>query len=379
MPVFDGRFTSLKVVNCDLAAGDKRGCFSIVFRAHDLVDGKDVALKFFDLEPAVAANVYRRMAFDREDAILRTLLTRDRCLQLAKSLSVYSLSLALPAGGAVSVPCSYFAVEWLDEPIDEYFLDRQPYTAANRLRLFRDILLAVEALHRQEVFHRDLKADNFRAVQTALKRVVVAIDLGCAARLDSGAVATSYGCSVGAPAYAAPEAICGLAGNRRVAAFTDHYALGCLLFEMFNKDLFFRVVQSMNPALSARLTAIAHSISPVGDDWTQITQLNTALDRFANGVAPVPMDMPGHTCDPAVVPLLSEALRALTNFDYRRRPRPLGWARGRIDIAIRVLDNESEYQKRLRNARELRRRRIQRAKDLEARIAARNRTRLLPC
>lgn len=239
LPLFDGRFSSLKVVNCDLAKDERRGCFSIVFRAIDTLDGKPVALKFFDLDPAIAADAYRRLAFNREHGLLQSLLTRERCLQLVKSLSSYQLTIPASGGITFTIPCSYFAIEWLDEQIDEYFLDRKPFTAIERLRLFRDVVLAVEALHREEVFHRDIKPDNLRSLTKALKRVVVAIDLGCAARLDSSAVAVAYGHSVGAPAYTSPEATCGLAGNRLVAPQTDHYALGCLLFEMFKKDVCF--------------------------------------------------------------------------------------------------------------------------------------------
>ena len=50
LPELDGRFTDLKLVNCQGAV--KRGNFSLVFRAKDKVAGDDVAIKFFDLDPA---------------------------------------------------------------------------------------------------------------------------------------------------------------------------------------------------------------------------------------------------------------------------------------------------------------------------------------
>src|ERR1700685_1037236 len=89
LPLLDGRFANLKVVNCNVATGEKRGCFSIVFRADDTIEGKPVALKFFDLNPSAISDVYRRTAFERESKILQTLQTRERCLQLVKAESNY--------------------------------------------------------------------------------------------------------------------------------------------------------------------------------------------------------------------------------------------------------------------------------------------------
>jgi serine/threonine protein kinase len=141
LPLLDGRFANLKAVNCDITTGEKRGFFSIVFSANDVLEGKRVALKFFDLDPSAISDVYRRTAFERESKILQSLLTAERCLQLVKSESNYLLNFP----GGLSLPCSYFAVEWLDEDIDEYFLGKSPISPANKLKLFIDIVLAVEA------------------------------------------------------------------------------------------------------------------------------------------------------------------------------------------------------------------------------------------
>ena len=52
-PILDGRFRNIRVVNCDVATGTKRGCFSLVFRAEDVIEGKDVALKFYDMRRVI--------------------------------------------------------------------------------------------------------------------------------------------------------------------------------------------------------------------------------------------------------------------------------------------------------------------------------------
>jgi serine/threonine protein kinase len=364
LPLLDGRFANLKVVNCNVATGEKRGCFSIVFRADDTIEGKPVALKFFDLNPSAISDVYRRTAFERESKILQTLLTRERCLQLVKAESHYILNFP----GGFALPCSYFAVEWLDEEVDEYFLGKSLIPSADKLRLFIDILLAIEALHGRDVFHRDIKADNIRAVRRAVRRIVVAIDLGTAARLDSPPIGVPYAHAVGAPAYAAAESICGLAGNRTLAPLTDHYALGCLLFELFNRDFFFVAVQTLNPSLHARYSAIALGVTEKTDPLKQIAQLKEGLKHYARGVAPVSIDGVGSTCDPATAGLLNDVLARLTHIDYRERDVKLEWVRQRIGCAVRVLENEKAYQLKLRASRERKAKRIQRALELDARI-----------
>ena len=335
LPLLDGRFENLKAVNCNVATGQKRGCFSIVFRADDVVEGKPVALKFFDLDPTAIGDQYRRSAFNRESKILEALLAGERCLQLVRQESTYLLNIPLANGVSVTLPCSYFAIEWLDDDIDEYFLGKKPFTAVEKLKLFNNIVLAIEALHRRDVFHRDIKADNIRAVQRAVKRIVVAIDLGTAARLDSPQIGSPYGHPVGAPAYSAVESFCGLAGNRIIAPLSDHYALGCLLFELFNINYFFAAVQQINPGLMARYSAIAVNVTEKHDPQRQVLQLNTSLDQYARGVAPVPIDGSGSSCDPATASLLNEVVSCLTHVDYRKRDLNLEWVRTRIQSAIR--------------------------------------------
>lgn len=364
-PLVANRYANLRAVNCAVGGAAKRGCFSIVFKAHDVLEDRPVALKFFDLDPGVQADVYRRTAFVRESQLLQALLNRERCLQLVDSLNTYQLNV-----GGFAVPCSYFAVEWLDNDIDHYFLARQPLPPVAKLRLFNDVVLAVEALHRCEIFHRDLKADNLRSADKELRRVVVAIDLGTAARVDSGALATGYGHPVGAPAYAAPEAFCGAAGNRRIAQFTDYYALGCLLYELFNPDYFYVAVNVANPSLQARLIAVIQNVPERVNEAIQLAQLNTALDHFGLGVAPVRIDGPGSLCDAATAPILNEVLRKLTHFDYRQRAPSLAWVRTRLWSAIRVLENERLYQARLAASRARRKRRIERLRERDAKARA---------
>lgn len=346
-----------------------------MFSAHDIVEDVPVALKFYDIAPHLVTNDYRRACFRREHEILQVLMNKKRCLQLASALTTYSLAIPISNGHIATFPCEYFAVEWINEDIDQYFFRQETVEPLDKLYIFNELTLAVEALHRQEVFHRDLKPDNLRQYEDSLKRVVVAIDLGTAARFSSGAIQSDYQHSVGASAYAAPEANHGLAGHRRLGRYTDYYALGCMLYELFNPDYFFRALLTKNPRCQAIHTLMSMELHGITDEDEKLRTWRRALGKFSSGIEPVHIDGPGNTVPSGIAAILNEVLRSLTHIDYSNRPVDLEWVRVRIWAAIRTLKNEKLYQRRLALAREVRRRRIEkqqrRAKSLSTFVADR--------
>ena len=350
----------------------------MVFRAQDNAENKTVALKFYDQDPQWRNDIYRINAFKREHEILQSLLNVDRCLQLASALSTCAIEETIDGVAGVSFSADYFAVDWLTDEIDEYFLAQDQFEPIEKLKLFNEIVLAVETLHAHEVFHRDLKADNLRAYQASLKKMVVAIDLGTAARFDSNCISSSYGHSVGAPAYAAPEAICGLAGNRTLAPFTDYYALGCMLYELFNPDYFYQALRGANRNFDFRLSAMASELAGHSIKSNEVVSWDSVVQRFSAGVNPVLIDNVGSSIPRGVSGIMNEVLIALTSIDYKKRKVHNNWIRNKVWTAIRVLENQAEYARRLHIARTRRERREMAAKEKEARLAA-ARERRLPC
>ncbi len=369
LPLLDGRFEGMRLVNYDAVNSRKRGCFSLVFHATDRTSGLPVALKFFVIDPQWYLDAYRREAFRRENAILQVVAGAQRCLQLVTPYSEFQFTLPVAAGSAVTIPCPYFAIEWIDRDVDEYFLEQHKFDAATKLHLFNDIVLAVESLHRREVFHRDLKPDNIRARGNGSNTVVVVIDLGTAARHSSNVIQNQYGKPVGAHAYAAPEAICGLAGVRALAPFTDLYALGCLLFELFNPGLFYRALSTRNPRYQAMLTGMGTFLGGAATDAEKVEAWKRGLTALSHGAVPVPLDGPGSSVPPGIGTLLNEVLSRLTAVDYRKRPPNLQWVRGRVWAAIRSVEGQAIYGRRVAHAREMRRRRIEKARLKRERLA----------
>jgi len=367
LPLLSGRFSKLKLVNYDSIADQKRGCFSLVFSAVDDMTGEQVALKFFDLHPALLIDKYRREAFEREQEILKTLINKNRCLQLVQQMEYYDLNINNGSGPPFTYRCSYFAVQWIKDDIDEYFLN-SGVNAIEKLRLFNETVLAVEALHRNQVFHRDLKVDNFRALKNSIERCVIAIDLGAAARFASGFIKSFYGESVGASGYAGPEAICGLAGNRELAKYTDIYALGCLLYELFNSTYFFCCLEIDNPNIGLVLAAMTSHLTGATTDSEQKAAWRKALSIHGGGISPSVIDGAGSTAPAGIVPILNEVLAALTHFDYDRRPKDLESVRRKIWSAIRTLQNQKFYTAKLDQQREQRRRREEKLRLKELRL-----------
>jgi serine/threonine protein kinase len=377
--LLDGRFEKIELVNYNSVVDAKRGSFSLVFKAYDRLTDRFVALKFYDPDPQWMNDQYRFGCFQREYTVLNELRGADRCLQLASELGRFILEEKVPGGLTISLACHYFAVDWLDQEIDGFFLQQELFPALAKLHLFNEIVLAVEALHVRKIYHRDLKWDNLRATQAGTKRVVVAIDLGTAIRLDAGNIQRAYLQTVGAPPYAAPEAWFGLAGSRSLAPYTDMYALGCLLYELFNHDFFFEAVRTQNGYYDLTVTAMGSYLQGLTQEDKQIAAWRKATRELGRGIVAVPVNGPGSSVPAGIACFLNEVVASLTHIDFEKRPAILSGVRQKIWAAIRLLQNQHEYQKRLEKSRELKRRKIEKVRQQEARLALRLEQRKKSC
>lgn len=338
LPALDGRYTGIKCVNYTPGRSTKKGVFSLVFRAHDTTSGLSVALKFFD--PEKMGEAYRILAFGREPEILKPLIGRRRCLQLVQPMQQHTWKY----DSSISIPLTYFALKWLDGEVEEVFQQQELYDPIDKLKLFVNAASAIEAIHRAGLFHRDIKPDNLRFYRKMGRVIVVVIDMGTAARLDTPPIMPDYLSAVGLPLYSAPEAYCGLSGHREVAKFTDFYALGCLLYELFNKDLFGGLMLR-NSKYRAVLGACAVDLlATVRGEMIRAWGINAK--RFRHAVPPPRIDSPGTTAPPAVAAILNELLQGLVKFDYSERTTDFEVIRDRAMRAVHILGHERR-QKRI--------------------------------
>lgn len=123
----------------------------------------------------------------------------------------------------------YLALEYVDgEQIDRY-CDCHALDGKTRIRLFLDVLEAVEHAHKNLIVHRDIKPPN---VLVRKDGQVKLLDFGIAKLLaeelgpEAPTVLTVGGVRPMTPQYAAPEQL----RNETVTTATDIYSLGVLLY-----------------------------------------------------------------------------------------------------------------------------------------------------
>ncbi|GAM11825.1 putative serine/threonine-protein kinase [Geobacter sp. OR-1] len=363
----NNRFTNIKCVNWPPDPGEnKRGNFSLVFKAFDTTTNKTVAIKFMD--PSHLGNDYRINCFKREPKILDHILNKPRCLQIVDKINSHIIEIKLPNGFAVNLPCDYFVTDWIDYDIDDYFFNKDNLPAKLKLTVFKLVLLAVDAIHKNGIFHRDLKPDNMRANSSKIDdKVVFVIDFGTAAQYDSAKILEEYTAQVGANLYSAPEAFLGFSGERNIAKFTDIYALGCMLYELFNDSLYFES-QISNPNYRVIMTTLGVNLMQCKTLQDKIACWNSNMSSFSKMVDPP--DFYGDRCTlPAsIISLIEPLYKELVAFDFNKRLCNFDKIRNRIDTAIKVLDNDLYQRKKIEHRKLLKLRAIEKTIKKEARL-----------
>jgi len=354
LPLLEGRFSNIKCVNYSGPSHEKKGLFSLVFSCHDQEQHRPAALKFFD--PEYLADIYRLRCFEREPTVLTRMFGKKRCLQLMQEVKLFDLKVAVAGGYEITLHCNYFAIEWMNEDVEDYFLNQQSHAAHTKLLAFRRIVLATEALHRLGVFHRDLKPENLRAELVRNEQMIKAIDMGTAAMYDVQSLLSDYKGAVGDRRYSSPEACCGLAGDRRLARYSDYYALGCMLFELFNQDYFY-IAQRRMSDFATVLAAIAIDLNMKDTAEEKYRAWLENVRRFKHAIVVPNIGEAGSSAPRCICAELNYILRKLVSLDMADRVDDLEWVRARVTSAIHVLKAHQLEKERIaerRRRRELR-------------------------
>jgi len=376
--LLNGRYENIRCVNWPPNPGeDKKGFFSLVFKATDTTTGRDVAIKVLD--PCHLGDVYRLDCFNREPSILKQLLGKRRCLQLVEEMNYHPIKVNLALGATFDIQCGYFVAEWLNYDIEDYFQNHDSFDAKLKLVVFRNVVSAVEAIHNCNVFHRDLKPDNMKADSLDLSnRIIVIIDFGTAAQYASGKLLKEYDFQVGANTYSAPETFLGFAGERELAKFTDIYALGCMLYELFNDSLFFHDLLTMTN-YGLVMTSLGYKISTCKTMEEKVKCYHQEIALLSKMV--IPPDIAGIS---SAVPLpISNIVRHLFNglvkFDFKDRLRSFENIRSRIDVAVKILDDHEHQQRVIERKKLYKQKTIEKLQRKETRLNAFVDKKRLPC
>jgi eukaryotic-like serine/threonine-protein kinase len=147
------------------------------------------------------------------------------------------------------------------EPITRY-CDARGYDLERRLRLFRQVLSAVQHAHQKAVVHRDLKPSNVLVTEGDGEPVAKVIDFGIAKIIASDedtSGGTSHGGLLGTLEYMSPEQATG--SHESVDTRSDIYSLGVLLYELATGTLPIPV-ETLRAASPAELERLLRSTEP---------------------------------------------------------------------------------------------------------------------
>jgi len=187
-----------------------KGGMSDIYRAYDLLSGKEVVLKIPDMMSIGDPAQYER--FQRELEVMRT-------------LSHPAIQKGLGSGRYNNTP--YLVTEMVDgESMRDLIGRAAPLPPEEAVGLFRKVADGIAHCHDHGIIHRDLKPENILITSDGQP---VILDFGLA--LTKGAHRVTYAnlsAAAGTPDYMAPEQVEGHRGDQR----TDIYALGIMLFEM---------------------------------------------------------------------------------------------------------------------------------------------------
>ncbi|MCX4791884.1 serine/threonine protein kinase [Streptomyces sp. NBC_01221] len=188
------------------------GGMGAVWRAEDLQEGPDVALKIISLGEGDAV---REAAFRRE-ARVATRLSHPHVV-------------AVHDHGAAHLDGQhtlFLVMDLVDGP-PLSALTTRPLPLADTLTWATQISQALEAAHRAGIVHRDIKPSNILIDPHDSAQLC---DFGIARLADTTQhTLTITGAAIGTPSYMSPEQA---RGDKDLAAPSDLYSLGCLIHEL---------------------------------------------------------------------------------------------------------------------------------------------------
>jgi serine/threonine-protein kinase len=167
----------------------------------------------------------------------------------------------------------YLVLEYLDGEDLAHRLERGALPLDEALAIARQIGSALQAAHRAEVVHRDLKPGNVYLVPTEVGGELVnqakVLDFGISKIRNSSTVQTQDSVLLGTPQYMAPEQALGK--NHEIDGRTDIFAFGAIVYEMVSgkaafmgttlAEVVFKVVYDKQAPLATLVPSLPKHVS----------------------------------------------------------------------------------------------------------------------
>jgi serine/threonine protein kinase len=237
LPATIGRYHVVELIG--------RGAMGLLFRAHDPVLGRQVAIKFMHSALSVADNRFRERFYREAQAIAR--------LQHPNIISVFEF------GEEQGTP--YIVMEYLKgASLDELMNSAAPLSVDDSVTIVADLCDALHCAHEHGVIHRDVKPGNILILEDGSLKL---IDFGIAKL--SASTLTHIGEVVGTVPYMSPEQVDGAKVDWR----SDIFSASVVLYELlsgkkpFDGETPTAIVGKILHASPAPLTSIARSLPHV--------------------------------------------------------------------------------------------------------------------
>lgn len=193
-----------------------RGGMGVVYRAHDPVTQRDVALKLIRGDRLAGKDAVRRLV--REGVLARDIRHNNvvAVYDVGEVKGLPFLTMELLEGGSLRA--------WMQKQMRQGN-EASMATAAN---IIREVLAGLEAAHGQSVIHRDLKPENIVLLNEPSDEGVrlKILDFGIA---RAGGVSETGATSLGTLEYMSPEQV---TAPEAAQASADFYSLSVMFYEL---------------------------------------------------------------------------------------------------------------------------------------------------
>lgn len=277
------------------------GAFATVYAAQRARavgdDDGQVAVKVLDLRPRATNGVRSNAAGASE---LRTVKKEILILQgMHNNSNIISILDAFIEGNL-----AYIVMEKCDRTMLQV-LDRLPdISELTLMPLFRQMFKGLEAIHKVDVAHRDIKPDNLLCIGDRPESIVVKLcDFGLACKLGRSGLTGIYG----TPPFMAPEMLDAKGYGLQV----DVWSLGVIMYTLMFGRFPYTGVQSTSASMKAAILAgkpapsFSHPTARAGSPASQ-ADAHRPNDTISGAA-------PGEALGPALV-------RELLNREVSKRP-----------------------------------------------------------